>query len=75
MSYWYSSEALAKGFSNFKGFLHHFVFAKLATSSIGVKGVPDYSTASVLEMEIFLEIVPGQCCLNVKGIRPPFFLF
>ena len=33
------SYRLKKGFNHFSGFLHHFVLAKLATSSIRVKTI------------------------------------
>ena len=48
---------MCQGFGNFSGFLHHFVLAKLATSSISVK-VPECCTIIILAP--FVLVVP--CC-------------
>ena len=48
---------MCQGFGHFSGFLHHFVLAKLATSSIRVK-VPEFCTKIILAP--FFLVVP--CC-------------
>ena len=49
---------MCKCFNKFSGFLHHFVMAKLATTSIRVKSVKARILTSIVALALRLHILP-----------------
>ena len=65
---------MCQGFSNFSGFLHHFVLAKLATSSIRVK--LRLAETFQVTLEMFSTVDPHKIDTdNVPLVLSSYYIF
>ena len=55
---------MCQGFNHFSGFLHHFVLAKLATSSIRVKVLSQLSNGKMVLFQLIRLVPIATMCFD-----------